>query len=363
MKIGIVGGGIFGTATAWEAAKRGHQVELFERDDIPSHLAASWDISKATRLEYGGLTPTYAPLVARAFQLWREAEEKSGESFFHNTGVICLARDFSPGSFEHESWTHLKSLGWEPEVVEPKEGKLRFPHYNWKRIDKATYNKMGGWVHASLATSSLAECARIDGAVIHKNTSVTSVDEGVIKVGDKIHSYDLVIVCAGAWVGRLLPSMTESARVSRQRITFYKPGGEFPVPVWIHDPAESGWYGFPMNADGIVKVALHQRSETVDPDASRELDAAFLEQSRAFVSDMLPGLKADSLEGGRCCFYTNSPSGDLVFQKLTDKLYVAGLGSGHGFKFGPVLGQLALDMVENGDERFALQAPAEVEAW
>lgn len=363
MRIGIVGGGVFGTATAWEASKRGHDVTLFERGIIPSPRAASNDISKATRLEYGPLTPRYAPLVDRSFALWREAEEKSRLSFFHNTGVLCLARNFSEGGFAFESCKHLEKLGHTVELLQPGEGAKRFPQFNWSKLEMGCFHEKGGWLASALATEGLARCAQLEGTKVCLHSEVESVDEGVIVVNGMRHDFDLVVVAAGAWVGKLLPKVEKSARVSRQRMTFYKPTGGFNVPVWIHDPAQSGWYGFPMNSDGVVKVALHQRSETVDPEASREIDKEFLEQSRQFVKDMMPGLDVDSLEGGKCCFYTNSPSGDLVFEKMSDRLYLAGLGSGHGFKFGPVLGQLALDCIEQDSHEFHLKESPGSETW
>lgn len=363
MKIGIVGGGIFGVSTAWEAAKRGYQVELFERDELPSPRAASCDISKAIRLEYGQLTHLYAPLVERSFPLWRQAEELSGESFFHNTGVLALARDFSEGSFEHESWKQLREMGHESRILEPKEGRELFPQFHWDKLQVGTYNLQGGWLSAALATRSVARCAELAGARIFSKTKVDEVTEEGLRVEGENRSFDYVVVAAGAWASKLLPAFAKQIRVSRQRMTFYRPKEGFEVPVWIHDPAESGWYGFPRNSDGIVKVALHQRSETVDPEESREIDEAFLVRSRDFVRSLLPGLDPDSLDGGQCCFYTNSPSGDLVVEKVRDGLYLAGLGSGHAFKFGPVLGQLVMDEIEQGEAGFTIKQASDEKTW
>lgn len=50
MRIAVVGGGINGLCTAWELAKAGHQVELFERDNLMQ--ATSRSLSK---LLHGGL--------------------------------------------------------------------------------------------------------------------------------------------------------------------------------------------------------------------------------------------------------------------------------------------------------------------
>ena len=49
----IVGAGIFGLSAAIELRKRNYRVGILNPDTIPHHLAASTDISKAVRLEYG----------------------------------------------------------------------------------------------------------------------------------------------------------------------------------------------------------------------------------------------------------------------------------------------------------------------
>lgn len=55
MKIGIVGGGIFGVAAALELRSRGHAVTLLEEGGVPSENASSNDVSKSIqRTSYSG---------------------------------------------------------------------------------------------------------------------------------------------------------------------------------------------------------------------------------------------------------------------------------------------------------------------
>ncbi len=363
MKIGIVGGGVFGLSAAWELAKNGHQVDLFERDLIPAPRAAGTDISKAIRLEYGDRCRQYSNLVGRAFDAWRKVEQSSGRRFFQQTGVLALATRFTPGEFEHDSYTTLSEMGFTLEIVAPKEGRKRWPMFAWDLLECAVANPLGGWLASSLAVEALADCARHQGAEILEECPVSKVGSGWLEAGER-RFYDVVIVSAGAWIGRLLPELAGQVRVTRQRITFYRPNSKsFACPVWIHDPARSGWYGFPMNSEGIVKVALHTRSEEVDPDESREIDQAFLEESRNFVQRWLPGLDPATPVTGRCCFYTNSESGDFVIDRLDDQLWVAGCGSGHAFKFGPVLGELLVEALESGTTVFPFGAQSKGQTW
>ena len=64
----------------------------------------------------------------------------------------------------------------------------------------------------------------------------------------------------------------------------------------------------------------------------------------------------------RLCLYCDSKDGDFWIAADPDRpgLFVAAGGSGHGFKFAPVLGELIADTVEQADNplarRFAWRA-------
>lgn len=375
MKIGVVGGGIFGLSSAWELSRRGHKVKLFERRSIPSPDASSTDISKAIRLEYGAGSALYSPLVYRAFERWREAEFVSGSKVLHQTGALFLVKNYQAGGFEFESAPHLAKLGLSVEHFEPKEASQRWPQFCWKNLERAIFNPLGGWLSAAEAVETLAKCCVLAGVEILENSPVLSVTEssGAARIethyGDE--EFELVVVAAGPWIRQVLPSMSGTFRISRQRMSHYRPSHtrglcspEF--PVWVWDLAESGWYGFPANSEGVVKVALHRRSETVDPDASREIDEKFLALSRQFVTENIPGLSSDSPLAGACCFYTNTESGNFIIDQVPDhqRVFVASGGSGHGFKFGPVIGDLVADCIEGrGEPSFFRNADCAVETW
>jgi len=359
VRVGVVGGGIFGVSTAWELARRGHAVELFERRRIPAPDAAGTDISKAIRMEYGAATPLYGPLVVRALYLWRELERVSGEGILEQPGVLFLASAFDESRFEWQSAQAVREMGGTADVIDAKDAALRWPQFSWKGLAVGVWNPDGGWLRAATAVETIARVARAAGATVFEDTPVDDVAQSdrsaTIRAGGRTCEYDLVVVCAGPWIARVLPEVTSRVRVTRQQISLYRPadasafdGSTF--PVWVHDIVEEGWYGFPSN-EGVVKIALHRRSEEVDPDVSREPDDGFLQQSRAFAREHLPALDRHAPLAGRACLYTNSRRGDLVVDRVPghDRIVVAGLGSGHGFKFGPVLGELVADLIEKDE--------------
>jgi glycine/D-amino acid oxidase-like deaminating enzyme len=62
----------------------------------------------------------------------------------------------------------------------------------------------------------------------------------------------------------------------------------------------------------------------------------------------------------RVCQYENTATGDFLIDRHPDfvNVWIAGGGSGHGFKHGPAVGELAARMVMTGaapEQRFALE--------
>src|SRR5947207_5909494 len=83
----IIGGGAMGTATAYELAKRGRSVRLFEQFAIGHDLGSSHGYSRIIRRAYYE-HPDYVPLVDRAYELWRELEVATGENLLTVTGIV-----------------------------------------------------------------------------------------------------------------------------------------------------------------------------------------------------------------------------------------------------------------------------------
>jgi sarcosine oxidase len=56
--------------------------------------------------------------------------------------------------------------------------------------------------------------------------------------------------------------------------------------------------------------------------------------------------------GTRICQYENTSNGDLLIDRHPDydNVWVVGGGSGHGFKHGPIVGELAASLVLTGAE-------------
>lgn len=370
MKIAVIGAGVFGTCSALELQRRGHEVTLFERGRVPQIDASSTDISKAIRVEYGTACPLYAPMAERAMERWQAIEKEASVRLLHRPGILMLASRFDESRLEWQSWRYLNDRGYRIEILDPTEAKKRWPQFNYEGIAVAYYNSWGGFLEAAKAVETVTNLARAAGVRLVEWVKVSGFSEvnGQVRVWVRVEGeiYDAALVAVGPWVAELLPELKSEVQISKQQLTYYRPSNvndfrEEAFPVWSYDLVEEGWYGFPITPEGILKLSKHRYGYPVHPDVERDVDDAFVSESNAFVRQALPALDPSSYSHGKVCLYTNSRNGDFIIDRAPgyNRLYVAGAGSGHAFKFGPVLGELAADIIEGREVPAAFSLAAE----
>ncbi|MDE0449908.1 MAG: FAD-dependent oxidoreductase [Spirochaetaceae bacterium] len=359
MRIGVVGAGVFGLAAAIEARTRGHEVTVFERGEIPHPAASSTDVAKGIRrMWYASDNDTYVELAERAAVQWRAWEDRSGECFYHQVGSLRAVADFRAGSPMRASADFLLDRGAEIAVLSADEAGQRFPQFRFAAGETCVFDPWAGYLESARAIAVMAGIARDGGCRVYTSTPVTSVEEqasGVeVRFRDGRERFDRVVVAAGPWVGRLLPAVGAKVRITRQQMLLIEPPDRHAfsgdrLPVWMIDEGGEGWYGFPLLRGGYAKVARDRLGETVDPDVERSGTEEFARDALDFVRRRLPALAAGTVVEGRSCLYTNTPDDHFLVDRVpgSERIFVAGGGSGHGFKFGGALGPVIVDAVED----------------
>ena len=368
-RIAVVGAGIFGVTAAIELRARGHHVRLFDPGPLPHPLAASTDVSKAIRADYGP-DVAYTALMERALDGWRawnEAWRRSGRApLFHETGVTYLTRHaMAPSEFEHDSYDVLRSRGHRLERLDAAAIHARFPAWNADRFVDGYYNPHGGFAESGAVVARLLEDAVARGVEVHEGVSFAALrhapgDEqrvtGFVAQSGDVVDADVVIVALGAWTARALPKLAGELRTLGQPVFHLRPDVparfEAPrFPPFGADIAATGYYGFPLQA-GVVKIARHGPGRAMDPSdlAARVVLPEEERHLRAFLREAFPELAAAPIALARICVYcdTNDEHFWIARDPAHAGLVVATGGSGHAFKFAPILGALIADAVEGG---------------
>jgi glycine/D-amino acid oxidase-like deaminating enzyme len=114
------------------------------------------------------------------------------------------------------------------------------------------------------------------------------------------------------------------------------------MPVWIDFEDNRGMYGFPDLERRGFKVAFDNHGPPFDPDSgNRVVSADKIAAARAYVGERFPALRDAPIVDSRVCQYENTSSGDFLIDRhpAFDNVWIAGGGSGHGFKHGPAIGE------------------------
>ena len=124
------------------------------------------------------------------------------------------------------------------------------------------------------------------------------------------------------------------------RYSEWKPWDNVPFPKHID-------FNRPQDAIGVKVAKHHHADETVDPDAcDRAVSRTDEALIRPVLAEHLPAANGP-LASATTCLYTMTPDGDFILDRV-GPIVVLSPCSGHGFKFAPVIGEIAADLAIQG---------------
>jgi sarcosine oxidase len=356
----VIGLGAMGSAALYHLARRGVRAVGIEQFTPGHDRGSSHGETRIIRLGYFE-HPSYVPLVRAAYPMWRTLEREVGESLLEITGIL----EMGPRDSELVSGTLRSARGHslDHQILDAAAIMRRFPPFRLPPEFIGVFQPEGGILAAEAAVAALLRCATAAGAVVRTGETVRTIElrtDGVRVIGDRgALEADSAIVAAGPWVGKLLATLPVPVTVTRQLLGWFEPSDATSFardrfPVFIVADAAGAFYGFPRGPKPGIKFAKHHHlNEAVDPDLPipppSAVDEAIL---RAALAAYLPGANGRLLDA-RTCLYTMTPDGDFIVDRLPDaqRVIVASPCSGHGFKFAPVIGEIAADLATAGATR------------
>ena len=356
----VVGAGINGITAAIALRKRGRNAVLVDPGPLPHPLAASTDISKAVRAAYGA-DEEYTELAERSISLWRKWNIEFGVELYHEVGVMFVRQqEIKPGDFEYESFKTLEQRGHKIERMNSAQLWKQFPAWDPERYQDGVLELEAGYVESGRVVTTLIGRAKSVGIELRESARFSKLDEGddrvkgiVLDNGQRI-SGDVVVVAVGAWTPYVLPFTQKFFRATGQPVFHLKPRqpelfAPERFPVFGADISTTGYYGFPLNREGIVKIANHGPGREMSPESSKRAVTPQEEQNlREFLSSTFPTLTDAPIVYTRVCMYCDTNDGHFWIAPDPERpgLIVATGDNGHGFKFAPVLGEIIADAVE-----------------
>jgi glycine/D-amino acid oxidase-like deaminating enzyme len=360
-RVAVVGAGAFGGWTALFLLRRGAQVMLVDAWGPGNSRASSGGETRIIRGTYGP-DGIYTHMVARALTLWKENEARWNLKLYHRTGVLWMAG--REDAYEKAALRHLSDAGLEFEKLTAAEAPKRFPQINFDGVPWVIIEKDAGYLIARRACKAVLNGFIAEGGEYRQLAVETPVLQGgelrSIKLSDgSVLEAEVFVFACGPWLGGIFPDVLgHLIRPTRQEVFFFgAPAGEGgfadgAMPVWI-DHGEKLFYGIPGNQWRGFKLGDDTRGAEFDPTTGdRTPTAAGIETARRYMNFRFPGLAGAPMVEARVCQYEQSPDGNFILGRhpRAANIWLAGGGSGHGFKHGPALGEMMSELVLGGKE-------------
>lgn len=350
MHIAVVGAGAFGGWTALHLRRMGAKVTLLDAWGPGNSRSSSGGETRLIRGLYGA-DRVYVQWVARSFALWRENQARWNVPLYRQTGLLWMF--VKDDAYAKESLPLAREFGLRVDRLERSEAERRFPQISFEGVQTIYFEHEAGYLKSRQACQAVCEEFVREGGTYLQNAAApgtirsNAMDRLRLADGGRIAADHYVFAC-GPWLGRMFADVLGAAiRPTRQEIFFFgtPPGdGRFApdkFPGWI-DFDERLFYGFPNVDQRGVKIADDTRGGEFDPaSGDRSPSPQGIERARKFLARRFPALRGAPLLESRVCQYENSPDGHLIADRHpeAENAWIAGGGSGHGFKLSPALGE------------------------
>ncbi|KAK4902752.1 hypothetical protein LTR27_000691 [Elasticomyces elasticus] len=399
----IIGSGVFGLSTAHALAQRpafkDTKITLLERLDFPAPDAASIDTSRIIRPDYAD--GAYAALMAEAHPHWRGGFGAEGR---YTESGLCLTQDTNADGGDDDAHLYLvralenvktrlglkvggREEGGQVEPMETPEDVGRVTSCMGGDCGQRGYvNWTSGWADAEAGMCHMRKLVERLGRIEFRTAEVAKLNygkdrvESVELVGGEKLTADLVVLATGAWTPKLVDlrgiasatgqvlayidiTQEEQDRLGSNPVVLCETNGMFIIPPRNRElkVARHG-YGYanlsriphPEREGEMITVSL-PRTRQDDPKMNIPFEGD--KACREYLAKSIPDLAARPWTHTRICWYTDTPTGDwlISYHPTYSNLFVTTGGSGHAYKFLPVVGERIVDIM-TGNEKDDLGA-------
>ena len=359
----VVGAGLLGLAAARALTRRGADVIVLEQEQVGHEQGGSKGSCRIFRLGYPD--PGYVALARRARQPWAELEDECGQRLLHpvpqltfgpaldevsqamnRAGAACM---LLPADAVAARFPQLTIGG--PALLEP-ESCVISAAAALQALAAAVPD-----VRSGVTVTGLADDGR---QVTVRTADRQTAAGGAAGGGQGIVTAGAAVVCAGPWTSGLLaaggidvPSgatleqvgyLARAAPAGLGPAAHLGPAADLaPAPEWPATPIFIGHggeepYGLPVPGSPLYKVGLHHSGPAAGLSAlDQRPDDRLTARLAGVARRYLPRLRPEPVQTERCV-YDNTPDEDFIVDRIGNVVIGSGT-SGHGFKFGPLLGE------------------------
>ncbi len=358
----VIGAGAFGAWTALSLQERGADVLLVDAFGPGNHLASSGGgQSRNIRAAYSD-RELYTRWAIEAWQRWQEREREAGQQFLFPCGSL---RMLAPDDVATQRAV-FDRLGHPYEIFDGDEVARRWPHVVY-RCEHVLYEPDSGVLAGGAAMQAIARLFVAKGGRLRRGRALAPASAargaaiGAITIEGERVSADRFVFACGPWLPATFPTLlTGWIKTPRRELFFIGPVAGDARFDWRHCPNLAdplGWTS--SDIGGGFKVAPIIRHVPMDPDElERRPTPALLAQVTAYLTARLPDLAGRPVVASHVSQLENTDNEHFLIDRHPDHpdVFIAGGGSGHAYKMGPVIGDNVARFVLEGKQVPSLAA-------
>jgi sarcosine oxidase subunit beta len=360
----VIGGGVSGTAAAYELARAGAKVTLLEQGSLAS-MASGWTLAGVRQ---SGRHPAELPLATAAVARWEQLGEELGADVeYRREGNLRLARSPEEVPFIQTIVAEQRDLGLDLTFLPDNHSVREIAPAIAESVLAASYCPTDGHANPIATVRAFAMAATRHGATIRTETVVTAIDAGGGRVrGVRTRSgaiaADVVVVAAGVYTARLCEPLALDLPIQVSRVAVVQ---TVPLPSLLRqvlgtagaDFAGRQEVGGRFRLTGGGRPWPHQLDDLAHGDDPVLPPAGDVIAALTRGIEVLPALgdaRVARVWGG---LLDMTPDALPILERTPDLagLVIAAGFSGHGFCLGPVTGQIVRDLVLEGTTAFPIQ--------
>ncbi|CAL8344381.1 unnamed protein product [Arctogadus glacialis] len=352
----VIGAGVQGSFTAYQLAKKKQRTLLLEQFVLPHTRGSSHGQTRIIRKAYD--QDYYTVMMEECYRLWAQLEEEASVKLVRQTGLLVMGPE---NSSQYQAVKNTLQKNRVPMVIlPPEEFSKHIPNVNLSEGDGALVDTTAGVLFADRALRAVQGQFLKLGGIIKDGQKVSDIKPGalvtVMASGGVYRAKNLVLT-AGSWTNGMLSyiGLQLPLKVLKINVCYWKekvPGSynvqqRFPAFLQVECPeGKHHIYGLPSNEyPGLMKVCYHAGSETHPDMRDRQSDRSDIDILKRYLTRCFPGLDPEPAVV-ESCMYTVTPDEDFVLDchPIHNNIVIGAGFSGHGFKFGPLIGKLLCEL-------------------
>ena len=367
----VVGAGAFGGWTSLWLLRKGFKVTNVDLWGPGNGGSSSGGETRLLRCVYG-IGSIYTRMAARSHRLWLENEKGFDKQLFFPSGALWFMKDADESGFARTALAGLDELGMDYDQLSPDEAGKLFPLLNVSDLSSLVLEKKAGYLLAREACKSVIKSFVSEGGTYLQSKAMPGTVKNNrltnILMNDGSLEADAYVFACGPWMAGIFPeTLGYKISITRQEVFYFGlPSNlaadfENRLPPWLDLDRGHMYYGFPKTQHRGFKIAAHSQGKAFDHTTEdRIVSNEGLEKARSYLAFRFPLLKNVPLIESRVCQYSNTPDEHFILDRHpgASNIWLLGGGSGHGFKHGPALGELAAAAIigeSQAPEEFSLK--------